>query len=237
MKIKGRVNSFQSLGTVDGPGVRFVVFLKGCPLNCLCCHNPETKSFDGGEEYSAEEIVEKALKYKEYFGEKGGITLSGGEPIAQPEFATEIFKLCKLHGIHTCLDTSGYNLNDNVKELLRYTDLVLLDIKYTDDDDYIKNTGAELTQVLKFLDYLNEQHIQTWIRQVIIPTLNDSEENVLKLKGIQDKYSNIIKTELLPFRKLCQSKYDNMNLVFPLKDIPEPDTAEMEKLRALIGKQ
>lgn len=234
--MKGKVNSFQSLGAVDGPGVRFVVFFKGCPLNCLCCHNPETKSFDGGEEFTAEEIVSKAARYKEYFGEKGGITLSGGEPISQPQFAAEIFKGCKKEGIHTCLDTSGYTLNADIKELLSYTDLVLLDIKYTNEVDYRKNAGAEFSEVLKFLDYLAEENIPTWIRQVIIPTLNDTEENILKLKEITEKYSNIEKTELLPFKKLCQTKYDNMKIEFPLKDVPEPSETQMNKLKKLITK-
>ncbi len=229
----GRVNSFQSLGAVDGPGVRFVVFFKGCPLNCLCCHNPETKPFDGGEEYSPEDIVLKALRYKEYFGEKGGITLSGGEPICQPEFATEIFKGCKAEGIHTCLDTSGYTLNDEIKELLSFTDLVLLDIKYTNKEDYSKNAGASLEKVLEFLDYLAQKNIPTWIRQVIIPTINDSEENILKLKALVGKYENVEKIELLPFRKICQTKYDDMKIEFPLKDIPEPTKEQMDKLKKL----
>ncbi len=233
--VRGKIASFQSLGAVDGPGVRFVVFFKGCPLNCLCCHNPETKPFDGGEEYTAEEIVEKALRYKEYFGEKGGITLSGGEPVAQPEFAAEIFRLCKENGIHTCLDTSGYILNEKVKELLRYTDLVLLDIKYTDETDYLKNTGARYDEVLKFLEYLKTQNIPVWIRQVIIPTLNDSEENTLKLREIVKNHSNIEKTELLPFRKLCQTKYDALKTDFPLKDIPEPTKEKMESLKRILN--
>ncbi|MBQ6848132.1 MAG: pyruvate formate lyase-activating protein [Clostridia bacterium] len=232
----GRISSFQSLGAVDGPGIRFVVFFKGCPLNCLCCHNPETKAFEGGEQYTAEEIVEKALRYKEYFGNKGGITLSGGEPIAQPEFACEIFKLAKEKGIHTCLDTSGYTLNEDIKELLEYTDLVLLDIKYTNTEDYRKNVGAELSEVLRFLDYLKSKKISTWIRQVIIPTLNDNEDNILKLKEIIKKYPNIEKTELLPFKKLCQTKYDNLRIEFPLKDTPEPSSERMKELNSIMEK-
>ncbi len=234
--MKGRINSFQSLGAVDGPGVRFVAFFKGCPLNCLCCHNPETRSFDEGEEYSPEEIVEKAMKYKDYFGNTGGITLSGGEPICQPQFATEIFKGCKQNGIHTCLDTSGYTLNDEIKKLLSVTDLVLLDIKYTNDQDYQKNAGASLEKVLEFLEYLGQKNIPTWIRQVIIPDLNDSEDNILRLREIAGKYSNVEKIELLPFRKLCQTKYDSLKIEFPLKDTPEPDREKMNYLRELIKK-
>ncbi len=233
--MKGRINSFQSLGAVDGPGVRFVVFFKGCPLDCLCCHNPETKDFSGGDEYSAEEIVSKAVRYKEYFGEQGGITLSGGEPISQAKFAAEIFRGCKREGIHTCIDTSGYTLNEDIKELLSLTDLVLLDIKYTNAEDYRKNAKAELDNVLEFLDYLKEEKIPTWIRQVIIPGLNDSEENILLLKDIISRYPNVEKTELLPFRKLCQTKYDNLKIEFPLKDTPEPGKAQMEDLKKLLN--
>ncbi len=231
---KGYINSFQSLGAVDGPGVRFVVFFKGCPLNCLCCHNPETKPFTGGEEFTSEEIVQKVLRFKEYFGSEGGITLSGGEPICQPRFAAEIFKGCKENGINTCLDTSGCVLNREVEELLSYTDLVMLDVKYTNREDYLKNAGCELSAPLEFLEYLNKNNIPTWIRQVIIPTLNDSEENVLRLKEITSKYPCIQKTELLPFRKICESKYRELGLEFPLKTIPEPSKEEMEKLNRLL---
>ncbi len=230
----GKISSIQSLGAVDGPGVRFVVFFKGCPLSCVCCHNPETKDFSGGEELSAAEIVEKAERYKEYFGQKGGITLSGGEPICQPEFATEIFRNCKQKGIHTCLDTSGCLLNDSVKQLLEYTDLVMLDIKYTNCADYLKYAGCELQSVLEFLEYLNSKNIPTWLRQVIIPQLNDSEENITKLKGIAQKYPCVKKIELLPFRKICQSKYRELGLKFPLENTPEPAKEEMERLNRLL---
>ena len=140
--MNGRIHSFQSLGTVDGPGVRFVAFLQGCPLRCKCCHNPDTWEFGNGTEYTAEEIVKRALRYKEYYGETGGITLSGGEPLMQPLFAAEIFRLSKESGLNTCPDTSGCILNDAVKDLLQYTDRVLLDIKYTNDADYRENVGC-----------------------------------------------------------------------------------------------
>ena len=146
--VVGQVHSIQSLGTVDGPGLRFVVFLQGCNLRCGCCHNPDTWEMHSDKQFTADEIVEKALHYKEYFGEKGGITLSGGEPLLQAEFCYEIFKHCHENGINTCLDTSGSILNDKVKNLLTETDRVLLDIKYTDDDLYIKNVGCSLEKPL-----------------------------------------------------------------------------------------
>lgn len=232
--VKGYVNSIQTLGAVDGPGVRFVAFLQGCPLKCVCCHNPETQPFQGGTEYTAAEISQKAERYKSYFGKEGGITLSGGEPLVQAFFAAEVFKNCKEKGIHTCLDTSGYRLDGAVKELLKYTDLVLLDIKYTNSDDYVKYAGCEMSAPIEFLDYLEEQKIPVWIRQVIIPELNDTTENITKLKKLVSKYSCIEKTELLPFKKICEMKYEKMGLEFPLKNTPEPTSDKMQELEKLL---
>ncbi len=235
--IKGMVHSFQSMGTVDGPGVRFVVFFQGCNLRCKCCHNPDTWSFSGGSEYSPLEIVKKAARYREYFGDKGGITLSGGEPICQAEFAYEIFKLSHEAGMNTCLDTSGSIMNESVKKLLSETDRVLLDIKYTNETDYKENVGCGYAPVLGFLEYLNEKNIPTTLRQVIIPSLNDSDENILELKNIKNKYRCVDKVELLPFRKICTVKYENMGKEFPLSHIPEPTNESIAHLRELIGSQ
>ena len=219
--MNGRIHSFQSLGTVDGPGVRFVVFFQGCPLRCSCCHNPDTWDYNGGKTITAKEIVSKAERFKEYFGKDGGITLSGGEPLVQADFAKEIFFLCKERGINTCLDTSGCLMNDSVKSLLELTDRVLLDIKYTNNEDYLKYVGCSIDKPLEFLEYLNFKKIQTTLRQVVIPTINDMEENFLKLKEIEKKYSCVDTTELLPFRKICQVKYDELNIKFPFEHIPE----------------
>lgn len=233
--MNGQVHSIQSLGTVDGPGLRFVVFLQGCNLRCKCCHNPDTWEMQSEKTFTPEEIVKKALNYREYFGEKGGITLSGGEPLLQPEFAYEVFKLCHENGINTCLDTSGSILNESVKKLLTETDRVLLDIKYTDDDLYIENVGCTINKPMEFLKYLNEQKIPTTIRQVIIPTLNDNEENIEKLNGIVEKYTCIDKVELLPFKKICQTKYDSMNIEFPFAHIDTPTKETMDKLNNLLS--
>ena len=234
MSKKGAVHSIQSLGTVDGPGIRFVVFLRGCNLRCGSCHNPDTWDMLGGTEYSAEEIVQKAIRYKEYFGSQGGITLSGGEPLLQAEFAKEVFALAKKNGLNTGLDTSGSVFNNKVKELLRFTDRVLLDIKYTTDEDYKKYAGCSLSAPLEFLDYLEKQKIPTTVRQVIIPTLNDSEENIKALKSIIQKHKNLDSAELLPFKKICQVKYDNMGIEFPFAHIPEPTHDLMEKLKTML---
>ena len=231
---KGLINSIQSLGALDGPGIRFVVFMQGCNLRCGCCHNPDTWDMKGGTEYSAEEIVSKAIRYKEYFADEGGITVSGGEPLLQAEFVSELFRLCHLEGINTCLDTSGNILNDNIKELLDYTDRVLLDIKYSNNEDYLKYAGCRLDNVLEFLDYLNKKNIPVTLRQVIIPTLNDNRENILFLKQLAEKYHCIDKTELLPFKKICKVKYDKLKIPFAFESIPEPDVSLMEQLNSLL---
>lgn len=228
--MNGRISSFQSMGTLDGPGVRFVVFFQGCPLRCVCCHNPETWIKDGGKEYSATEVAEKMLNYKEYFGSAGGITLSGGEPLMQSEFATEIFKISKQNGINTCLDTSGCIIDRHTEKLLEYTDYCLLDIKYTNEEDYEKYTGISMKNPLEFLNLLNRHSIPTRIRQVIIPGLNDSIESVKKLNSL--KYPCVKEIELLPFRKLCTSKYEKLNIPFPLNGTPE---AAEEKINELNG--
>ena len=230
----GRVHSIQSLAASDGPGVRFAVFLQGCHLRCGCCHNPDTWQASGGKEYSAEEIITKAVRYKEYFGKEGGITVSGGEPLLQPEFVKELFELAHKNGINTCLDTSGSVMNGSVKELLGVTDRVLLDIKYTDASLYREHVGCEMKPVIEFLDYLNKNNIPVTLRQVIIPSLNDNEENIRKLKEIAAAHKWVDKTELLPFRKMCQIKYDNMGISFPFADIPEPTAEKMQALEKLI---
>lgn len=232
--IKGKIHSIQSLGTVDGPGVRYVVFMQGCPLRCGCCHNPDTWDFNGGKEYTPEDIVKNALRYKEYFGEKGGITISGGEPLMQSEFCSEVFKLCHKENINTCLDTSGIILNDSVRTLIDHTDRVLLDIKYTNGEDYLKYATCKFDDVLIFLSYLNEKRIKTTLRQVIIPGLNDTEENIAILNQIKSAHPCADKIELLPFRKICQVKYDNMGIPFPFSHIPEPSETKMQELKDLI---
>ncbi len=233
--ITGRVHSIQSMGTLDGPGVRFVIFLQGCPLRCKCCHNPDTWDIGGGTEYSAEELVKKAIRYKEYFGEDGGVTISGGEPLLQAEFVKELFNLCHAQGINTCLDTSGCILTDKVKDLLQVTDRVLLDIKYTSDSLYRENAGCSIDFPLAFLDYLCEKSIPTTVRQVIIPTKTDDCENILALKRIVSAHKNVDKVELLPFRKICQVKYDKMNVEFPFGNLPEPTKEKMRELEALLN--
>lgn len=230
----GRIHSFQSLGTADGPGVRAVVFMQGCPLRCACCHNPDTWDFNGGTEVTAEEVFTKIKRLKNYFGKDGGVTISGGEPLMQPEFIRALFTLCKTDGITTAIDTSGCVLNDSVKEVLKLTDTVLLDYKYITDELYKTKVGCEKAKVDEFLEYLNSHNINTWIRQVIIKDLNNNEASVKALKALKEKYSCIKKIELLPFKKLCIEKYEKLNLQFPLAETKETTKQEIESLSEFL---
>ena len=232
---RGLVNSIQSLGTVDGPGVRFVVFLWGCNLCCGCCHNPDTRyKKEDAKEYTPEEILTLAERCKEYFGKEGGITVSGGEPLLQAKFVKELFTLAKERGINTCLDTSGSIMNGEIKEMLALTDRVLLDIKYTNDADYKEYAGCSLSASLAFLEVLDKMGIKTTLRQVIIPTKNDTSENIEKLNNIARVHPNVDKIELLPFKKICAVKYDALGIPFPFADVPTPTRERMEELKGML---
>ena len=232
--MQGRVSSIQSMGTLDGPGVRFVVFMQGCPLRCACCHNPETWDPNGGTAYTAEEIFKKAVRYRPYFKTKGGSTLSGGEPLLQPDFLTELFSLCRENGIHTCLDTSGCLWNQEIARVLSLTDYVLLDMKYTTDALYQEYVGCSMSAPLQFLEKLQEKSIPTVLRQVIIPGYNDTSENINALVHLKASHSCVQKTELLPFRKICISKYEALKIPFPFANIPAPSRTEMKKLESML---
>lgn len=230
----GRIHSFQSLGTVDGPGVRCVVFMQGCPLRCACCHNPDTWDISAGEVTEVDELVKKTERFKSYIA-KGGVTVSGGEPLMQAKFVTEFFKKLKLMGIHTALDTSGCVWNSDVEELLNYTDLVLLDYKYANPRDYLQYTKCEQNSVERFLQELEKRNVTAWLRRVIVPDLNDDEASTVQLRNVAERYKCVEKTELLPFRKLCVEKYKNMGIPFPLADTPEPSEETMEKLNNILN--
>lgn len=228
------VHSLQSMGMLDGPGVRFVVFAAGCPLRCGCCHNPDTWNIEEGTPYTPAELVQKALRFREYFGQNGGVTLSGGEPLLQADAAREFFSLCHKEGLHTCLDTSGAMLDERVLALLGETDRVLLDIKYTENEKYLTYVGCSMDAPLAFLKALEEKHIPTTLRQVIIPTLNDNKENILRLRDIAKSHVCVDKVELLPFRKICEVKYKNMGIEFPFAHLPPPSKEMMRKLEELL---
>lgn len=231
----GKIHSIQSLGTLDGPGIRFVVFMQGCNLRCHCCHNPDTWEVNNGKEISDEDLINKAIRYKEYFKDNGGITVSGGEPLLQAKFVYEVFKKAHENNINTCLDTSGCILNEDIKLLLSHTDKVLLDIKYCNDDLYQKYVGCKLNSVIDFLSYLDRCNINVTLRQVIIPSLNDNIENINFLKSLKNTYKCVDNIELLPFKKMCESKYDNLNIDFKFKDKNEPDEVLMKKLNDMLN--
>jgi pyruvate formate lyase activating enzyme len=227
----GWIHSIQTMGTLDGPGVRFVAFTQGCNLRCGCCHNPDTWESQGGAQCNAEELAERATRYREYFGERGGVTVSGGEPLLQAVFVKEFFDACHQRGMNTCLDTSGSILTDEVKQLLTVTDRVLLDIKYPTDEQYREFVGCGIDAPLAFLDYLSEQGIATTLRQVIIPGLNDHEQNLAFLRELVGSHPCIDTVELLPFKKMCTVKYGQMGIPFRFEGYDEPSTAMVEKMQ------
>ena len=232
----GRLNSFLSMSALDGDGVRCVAFLQGCPLRCAYCHNPEAWDLGGGTEITPAQLLERVSRYKNYFGDKGGVTLSGGEVLVQAEFAAEFFRLCHQKGINTAIETSGCIINEGVEKLLAETDCVLLDVKFTDEGSYRKNTGGSLEQTLRFLNLLHKVGKRTVVRQVIVPGLNDSAEQVQRLKDLCTPYSCIEKIQLLPFRKLCSSKYDELGLRFPLAHTPEASPELIYQLEKILDK-
>ena len=231
----GRIHSIQTLGTLDGPGVRFVVFVQGCNLRCGCCHNPDTWEA-GGKAVTPAEIAEKATRYKSYFGKEGGLTVSGGEPLLQAEFVRELFEECHARGINTCLDTSGSLLGEAVDRMLDVCDRVLLDIKYPTDAQYRAFVGCSIEAPLAFLSLLNEKKIPTTLRQVIIPTLNDNEESIAFLNELAQRYAVVDGIELLPFKKICKTKYDQMGLEFPFEKYETPTAEAMERLQEMLKK-
>lgn len=233
--MQGFIHSFESMGCADGPGVRFIAFLQGCPLRCAYCHNPDTWVPQKGQLYSPLDVVEKALRYQTYFGNDGGITVSGGEPLAQSKFLIELLKLSKEHGLHTAIDTSCSAGESDWQEVLKYTDLVLADLKFTTEEAYQKHCGGSLETVLRFLKATEAAGVDLWIRHVVVPGLTDSD--LPEIIKIATQFSNLKRIELLPFRKLCKSKYENLGIPFPLIDTPECDADLLETLKAQIPEQ
>jgi pyruvate formate lyase activating enzyme len=235
MSVKGRIHSLESFGTVDGPGIRFVVFLQGCPLRCQFCHNPDTWDVHTGTEYEPKQLVDEIIKYKSYMEfSGGGVTFTGGEPLLQAEFILEVCKLLKPHNISVALDTSGFIWNSFVNEVLEYTDIVLLDIKNYDKRVYERVTGVPLTPTLKFLNYLKEKDIKTWIRYVLVPGLTDNLDAVKGLSDHLDQYPNVEKIDLLSFHKMGEFKWKELGLKYELADTPEPSKALLAEVKAIF---
>lgn len=234
--MKGYVHSIETFGSVDGPGVRFVAFLSGCAMRCKYCHNPDSWC-TRGEETAAEDLFKKALRYKNYWKNNGGITVSGGEPMLQAEFVTELFTLAKAQKIHTALDTSGqpFDINDEkYKKLLDVTDLVILDIKEIDDDAHIELTGVTNKNIIEFAHYLSDIKKPTWIRHVLVPNLTDSEESLKKTKELVDSLKSVEKIEILPYHSLGKSKWEKLGINYPLKDTPAPTDEEVKLAESIL---
>ena len=233
--MKGYVHSLQSMGTVDGPGVRAVVFLDGCPLRCAYCHNPDT--WERQEEHltDAQELAARILRLYPYI-KNGGVTFSGGEPCLQAEFVAEVAARVREKGLHVALDTCGEIDSPAVDRLLELTDLVLLDIKMTTEEDYHRYTGGSLARAMAFLEKLERLGKDTWIRHVVVPTVNDSEEDVKRLASLIRPFSCIKRVELLPFKKLCVEKYRALGIEFPFAALPQMDAERLAALAKLLGR-
>lgn len=234
----GRIHSFESFGTVDGPGIRFVVFLQGCPMRCLYCHNPDTWVTDGGTEYSAEEVAARALKYKNYFAGGGGVTVSGGEPMLQPQFVTQFFTIVKNAGVSTALDTSGVMFNEADPHaydgLLAVTDLVLLDIKHIDDYQHQRLTGHSNKNILAFARYLSDMDKPVWIRHVLVPGITDDDNYLHELKNFISTLKNVQKVEVLPYHSMGEVKYNKLGMDYPLHGTKPPSPERIKNAKEIL---
>ena len=231
--MKGKIHSFQSLGAVDGPGLRYVVFMQGCTLRCAYCHNPDTWDASG-REYSVDEVFEKILRYKSYFGETGGVTVSGGEPLMQWEYVAELFRRLHGAGIRTALDTAGIGNLEGARTVLLHTDLVLCDLKFSDHEKYLQYCRGNMNTVMAFLKLTEDLCVPLWIRHVVVPGLTDREEDILKIVSLSTQFTHFKKLELLPFQKMCMAKYDSLGLEFPLRAFDECADFTIQKLYKVI---
>lgn len=241
----GRINKLETFGSVDGPGVRFVVFVQGCPMRCQFCHNPETWDFKGDKagayDISAQDLLKKALRYQSYWGKDGGITVSGGEPLAQMDFLIEFFEAAKAAGVHTCIDTSGVNFVRNepyfgkFKRLMDATDLLLVDIKNINPVEHKKLTGHDNKNILDMFRYLDEIQKPIWIRHVLVPGMSDNDELLIKTREFIDTLHNVEKIEVLPYHALALAKYQELGIDYALKDVKSPSPDRIENAKKILG--
>ena len=234
--MNGKIHSIETFGTVDGPGIRFVIFMQGCSLKCKYCHNRDTWSFDSGKLVTIQELVKEILKYKSYMDSSGGgVTVSGGEPLLQTDFICALFRELKKYNIHTAIDTAGsLPISYEIKELLKYTDLVLLDIKHINNEKCINLTGAPNKHTLEFAKYLNNLNIPVWIRQVLVPGYTDDKFDLIELKKFINSLTNVEKVELLPYHNLGKFKWEELGDVYELNDIQPPTQNEIEKAKQIL---
>ena len=232
--MQGRIHSFESFGTVDGPGIRYVVFFQGCPMRCLYCHNPDTWDVHGGTLVESDQIISNILRNQSFY-RTGGLTASGGEPMLQLPFLTELFSKAKEHGIHTCLDTSGilFSASKEVVDLLEVTDLVMLDIKHLNCTEHEKLTGHSNEAVLAFVSYLEQMKKPFWVRHVVVPRITDPQQSLVALGQYLMSLSYLEKLEVLPYHSMGEVKYNQLGLDYPLKGTPQltkQQAAECEKI-------
>lgn len=240
----GKIHSLETFGTVDGPGVRFVVFFQGCPMRCQYCHNPDTWNIEDGEEMSADEIITRFERNRSFY-QTGGITATGGEPMLQLDFLTELFTKAKEKGIHTCLDTSGIIFPENnpetaklkqIEDLMSVTDLVMLDIKHIKDEEHQKLTGQSNRNVLAFARYLDSIGKPVWIRHVVVPGITFDEKELTELGKFLKTLHNVEKLEVLPYHSMGKVKYDNLGMDYILKDTPQLTKVEAKEAEEIIRK-
>ena len=233
--MQGNIHSIETCATVDGPGLRMAVFMQGCPMRCLYCHNPDTWDTKENKLFSVEDILKKYDSLKEFF-KNGGITLTGGETLLQIDFVIELFKAAKAKNIHTALDTSGVLFQDNEKyaELIKYTDLVLLDIKHIDDNEHKKLTGFSNKTVLDFAKYLDKNNVPVWIRHVIVPDITFREEYLKRLGEFIKTLKNVKAIDILPYHDMAKEKYEKLNITYPLKDTKPLKKEDAEYARGII---
>ena len=236
----GHIHSTESFGAADGPGVRFIVFMQGCHMRCRYCHNPDTWKMDGGDEVTADEILKRALRFKPYWGKDGGITISGGEPLLQIDFVIELFKKAKELGINTCIDTAGnpFTKEDSFfskfEELMKYTDLLLLDLKEINPTRHKDLTGFDNSNIIEMAKYLSEINKPVWIRHVLVPEHSDFDEDLDALGDFIDTLSNVDRVEILPYHTLGKFKWENLGIPYTLESISPPSAERIENAKQRI---
>ena len=236
LRYYAKVHSIESFGTVDGPGIRFVLFLQGCHLQCKYCHNRDTWDINGGNYKSLDDIYNKIIRYKNYIYPNGGVTVTGGEPLLQVKFLIELFAKLKEQKIHTCIDTSGMvNLTDDIKKLLSLTNLVLLDIKHIDDEKCKNLVGKSNKLELEFAKYLSDNNIPVWIRQVLVPGYTDNPEDLLKLKNGISTLKTVQKVEFLPYHNMGKYKWKKLGFKYELENVRETNNDDIKKAKKILG--
>ena len=237
----GYIHSIETFGSVDGPGVRFIVFMQGCPMRCLYCHNPDSWKTRVGEQMTTDELLEKALRYRTYWGDKGGITVSGGEALIQMEFVTELFEKAHAMGINTCLDTSGnpFSLEEPFKskfdELMKYTDLFMLDIKHMDDAAHRKLTGQTNQNILEMAAYLSDHGKAMWIRHVLVPGITTEEDELHRLRSFLDTLKTVERVEVLPYHTLGVFKWKELGIPYQLEGVDPPTKEQIDRAKEILG--